>query len=780
MDIDSLNNKIIIIKDSYKNILLKKINDSKKLINVKIITLNELKRKYYFDYNEECIYYVCKKYNIICDIAKIYLDNLYYIDKDSTNEKIHFLYELKKDLINKNLIKENKLFREFLKNKDIILYNLKYIDKFYINIINEIKKHSNVKSYDDYNKVTKKVLYEADNQEEEISFVASSICDLLNKNVNIKNIKLANVGEDYYFIIKKVFKLFNIPVNLKSKYSISGSYIVNKFKELYCSDINSTFNMLEKFIKTKEDKNIYEQLINIVNKYNFISDYNEVKNLIYSDIYNTNIKVNKLKNAIDIIDFECALDTDDYVFLINFNEGIIPVNYKDEDYLSDKIKEELNISTSYELNTINTLNIQNNIKYAKNLVISYSKYIDGIEAYKSCAYSSELMDIEKIQIKFNYSHSYNKLKLLSLKDENNKFGTVSDDLILLNSMYKDEKYLSYDNKYKSINKEELYNYLGNKLSLSYTSINDYYKCKFKYYLNNVLRVNKYEDTFEITIGNIFHKILSECFIDNYDFDKRYKEEVSNCNYEFNNAEIFFLNKLKSELIFIIDTIKNQLNYTQLNKFMYEKEVIVNIDEKKHITFKGIIDKIMYGEHNKENVVVVIDYKTGNPSLNIKNTIYGLDMQLPIYIYLAKNINDISNVRIGGFYLQKILNNSNNEEDKKNNLKLQGYSNSDTSILQVVDSSYENSLVIKGMKTSSNGFYNYSKVISDDEIDKLSSLVKDKINDASRDILNASFDINPKEINGKLISCNYCKYKDICYMNNNDIIKLNSIGSDENE
>ena len=132
------------------------------------------------------------------------------------------------------------------------------------------------------------------------------------------------------------------------------------------------------------------------------------------------------------------------------------------------------------------------------------------------------------------------------------------------------------------------------------------------------------------------------------------------------------------------------------------------------------------------------------------------------------------------YLQKILNNSNNEEDKKNSLKLQGYSNSDTSILQVVDSSYENSLVIKGMKTSSNGFYNYSKVISDDEIDKLSSLVKDKINDASRDILNASFDINPKEINGKLISCKYCKYKDICYMNNNDIIKLNSIGSDENE
>ncbi|UKI57119.1 MAG: hypothetical protein L6V81_06945 [Clostridium sp.] len=38
----------------------------------------------------------------------------------------------------------------------------------------------------------------------------------------------------------------------------------------------------------------------------------------------------------------------------------------------------------------------------------------------------------------------------------------------------------------------------------------------------------------------------------------------------------------------------------------------------------------------KKIVVIIDYKTGNPILNINNSLYGLDMQLPVYIYLIKN------------------------------------------------------------------------------------------------------------------------------------------------
>ena len=63
---------------------------------------------------------------------------------------------------------------------------------------------------------------------------------------------------------------------------------------------------------------------------------------------------NKLKNLLN--DYQSKLNNndteglenpytdDDYVYLLSFNQGIIPTIHKDESYLSDKDKQELNIS----------------------------------------------------------------------------------------------------------------------------------------------------------------------------------------------------------------------------------------------------------------------------------------------------------------------------------------------------------------------------------------------------------------------------------------------------
>ena len=45
---------------------------------------------------------------------------------------------------------------------------------------------------------------------------------------------------------------------------------------------------------------------------------------------------------------------------------------------------------------------------------------------------------------------------------------------------------------------------------------------------------------------------------------------------------------------------------------------------------------MYKEKNGENLVSIIDYKTGDVDIKINNLIFGLSMQLPIYLYLVKN------------------------------------------------------------------------------------------------------------------------------------------------
>ena len=175
-------------------------------------------------------------------------------------------------MLSNNLIKENKLFKSFLKNKDIILWNLKYEDKLYQNIFDELRECNNVISYDEESDSPKKPLYRASNMEEEVTFVASYICKLINEGIDINNIKLANVKDEYIFTITKVFKLFNIPVDLKSKTSIYGTKIVKLFCENYKSNINETLDIVKENLKDEKDEQIYKQIINIVNEYCFADD----------------------------------------------------------------------------------------------------------------------------------------------------------------------------------------------------------------------------------------------------------------------------------------------------------------------------------------------------------------------------------------------------------------------------------------------------------------------------------------------------------------------------
>lgn len=73
------------------------------------------------------------------------------------------------------------------------------------------------------------------------------------------------------------------------------------------------------------------------------------------------------------------------------------------------------------------------------------------------------------------------------------------------------------------------------------------------------------------------------------------------------------------------------------------------------------------------------------------------------------------------------------------MKLQGYSTSNEEVLDLVDKSYNDSLVIKGLRTSSKGFYSYSKVINESEINKLVSEVDDRIEDAFNGVIEGKFD-----------------------------------------
>ena len=298
MNIDKFNNCIIILKDKTKKSFLKKIN---KLINVKIITLNEFKRKCFFDYDEETICYICDKYNVIYDVAKIYLENLYYVSDKDKSSKMKFLKDLEDDLNSKHLLYYKDMFMSYLNSNKVILYNLKYVNKFYKNIFDSLNDVIYVET--EVNE-SKKDLYYFDSVEEEVSFVADKICELIKNGIDINNIKLCNVKDNYIYTIKKIFKLYNIPVTLNLSYSAKGSILVSKFKEKYCNDISKTLASISELIKTNEDKKIYNKILNVINKYCFVNDYDSAKSIIFNELDQIKINNEVLDNSVKCIDIE--------------------------------------------------------------------------------------------------------------------------------------------------------------------------------------------------------------------------------------------------------------------------------------------------------------------------------------------------------------------------------------------------------------------------------------------------------------------------------------------
>ena len=132
--------------------------------------------------------------------------------------------------------------------------------------------------------------------------------------------------------------------------------------------------------------------------------------------------------------------------------------------------------------------------------------------------------------------------------------------------------------------------------------------------------------------------------------------------------------------------------------------------------------------------------------------------------LINNLN-FRNVLYSGFYLQKF-----NISDK--DYRLFGYSNSDRDVLSIIDNNYDNSKIIKGMKTLKDGsFSNYTKVLSNEDIDKVKNITKDKIHEVVESIKNNKFEINPKVSGDKNIGCDFCKFRDICFVKKREYVEI---------
>ena len=299
-------------------------------------------------------------------------------------------------------------------------------------------------------------------------------------------------------------------------------------------------------------------------------------------------------------------------------------------------------------------------------------------------------------------------------------------------------------------------------------MNIYNKCAFRYYLDNVLNLNIYEESFSTIIGNMVHYVMENCLKnDDNDIDKYVSEFLKDKS--FTKKEKFFLEKYHNALYKLLDSVLKEKDYYSFNKAMYEEKIDIVYDDNTY--FSGIIDKILYKEEDNNTYMALIDYKTGKDNINLKYFKYGIDIQLPIYLYLSRYLN-FKNVKYAGFYLQKFNIN-------QDNFLLEGYSNSDTDTLSIMDKNYYASSIIKGLKVlNAGGFAKSSKLLSDTQIDNMIGMTDKMIKNTISNIKSNKFDINPKVDGNSFNGCMYCKYQDICFKRQSDEVKIDSADIEE--
>lgn len=785
-------NDILIVSSTEKETLLDLLAKEKYLLKFKLYTFNDFRNLISYENNLELALELKKKLNISLDLATIYLNNLYYIqeDKEYDNKRLNDLKQIKidwKDKLNISCHHYN-----FLKDKTIHAYNLENLKKEITVLCNSINKTCDFIDKNEINKDITTPVYQFESLDKEIDYIAYKISSLIEQGISTNQIKICIPSNEFYFTCNRIFNMYGLPLENLFNPLLKDVPFFNKFLKLL-NEFDNLDTILEKLNEEyNQTKNIllYKALYDAINALPYNDDINDLR--ILADYYfkHNSYYDSPIKNAIEVINYNQFVDKNDYIFIMGLNQGNIPRSFKDEDYLSDKEKEILNISTSLDKNKEDKENFISFIKNHDNVFLSFHEKANNQATYQSFLIKELKLTIKTIEK--DYSVSYCKLQdeldLARYYDIGRLHG---ETYTTLNNNYKID-YNQYNNQFKvdSDNFKKAIQELNPRLS--YSSLSTFYECPFHYYLTYILHVDSAKPTFVMDVGNLFHYVLSKQYEKDFDFEKEYNDYFTNVKpKELLPKEKFFLAKLKQELIDLMDYNNRMLSHTKLKEILCEKNITVHKNDTVRLNLTGFLDKIMVYNENDTTYVAVIDFKTGNPEFDITKLEFGLSMQLPVYLYLIHNSDLFKNVVVLGLYLQKIINSKpkaysgTSKEDKDKSFRLQGYSLKNQELISLLDDSYTSSIMISGLRTIKDGsFHSNSKVLDQAKMDETLQKVEEKLSKAANLILNGEFLVQPKTINNINESCNHCEHANVCYVRANNMVyrntnEFNKKGGDDN-
>jgi len=654
-------------------------------------------------------------------------------------------------LCDNNLIKFNKIIKQLFVNKEVEIYGYQSTNIELIHVLKELgcDNYSFHKLEEIIAEKETKIL-EFKTLDEEIRYTLTKIIDEDNKALQnntkiMQKLIICNTNE-YEGFMKYFANAYGVHLNFIDGEKISqtdlGKYILNQAK-----NNNDILNILlaKMSLLDEKENTICVQIINIIKEYLCIkrSEDNPQSSNSYVDNLFINLKYlldstyvvgQKFENEI-MVSSSADFNPNIECYLLGASDVAFPSLKKNNCMYDDSffVKNYINSST-IENNEIELL-AEKFIKMPNVVQVSYFKMKGKDKVYPTNLISGDNVVIPK-NIYIDYSENVAKAYLSKAIDIKKKYNEDTFDLNYLSLVQEEQK---YDSSFSGIKPIDF-----KTISLSYTSMSNLFSCPFKFYLEYLLDLNEFEETFYTLLGKFVHKLFE--MGEKYQFEKAYEIAYQELNLDAKLGD-------KDKLILSSEKSRIKEGYEYLRASIYAKNKSVNEHEYKKtynvrendktLTVNGSIDNfvVLY----PSNTIVIIDYKTGYYSLGdeVSNEA-GLNLQLPFYSYMLGKDSDYSKYNISGIYfaplIPKILNK--NSKEYKDFYKLDGL----TFISGQIDPAY----LSKGsLKTETK------------TIDEYRKLVDKKVKEAETIIKSSKFNILPYK-DKKQCACDYCEYKNICF------------------
>lgn len=351
------------------------------------------------------------------------------------------------------------------------------------------------------------------------------------------------------------------------------------------------------------------------------------------------------------------------------------------------------------------------------------------------------------------------------------------------------------------NKELIKKMYGDNIKLSASRIEKINSCKFSYFLQYGLRAKPRKPlSFDSrAVGSFLHKIVEEVikkYSTNSEID--IKETIKNCAVQYienniaKNAELsgkltVMLTKLVNNAFTIVNGIIDEIEHSDFKPAFCEFSFGRGGDAPPYsfsagnvsVEIDGVIDRIDTYAKNGRLYLKVVDYKSGKKSFNLSDVLYGINVQMFLYLLMLKecgedtfkNLNDgqARDLQIAAALYVPI---SSNFEDTKNGafddsddgqkVRRIGYILEDLDManaLEHTDSGKFEYLPISIKKDET--FSATSSVMNAEQFGKVFKKIKKNLMDIADAVMGGDIDTTPYRTGLDWSFCDWCDFHMAC-------------------